>query len=103
MATAFVFESDQFSAETYDTVMGEMGLGSVDSPFPPGLIAHVAGPQGDAGWRVVDIWESEDAANSFYGSDQFAAVRNAAEAAGIRTIPWPIHRVQIPAPVATIG
>jgi hypothetical protein len=103
MATAFVFESDQFSGERYDTLMAEMGLGSVDSAFPAGLIAHIAGPQGDAGWRVVDIWESEDVANSFYGSDQFAPVRDAAEAAAIRTIPWSIHRVQIPAPVATIG
>jgi hypothetical protein len=103
MATAFVFESDQFSAETYDTVMGQMALGSVDSPFPAGLVAHVAGPHGDAGWRVVDVWESEDAANRFYGSDQFAPVRDGAEAAGIRTTPWSIHRIQIPGPVATIG
>ncbi len=103
MATAFVFESDQLSADTYDTVMAEMGLGSVDSAFPPGLIAHLAGPQGDAGWRVIDVWESEEAANSFYGSDQFAPVRDGTEAAGIRTTPWSIHRVQIPAAVATIS
>lgn len=103
MATAFIFEADGFSAEAYDTLMGEMGLGTVDSPFPAGLLAHLAGPQGDTGWRVVDIWESEDAANAFYGSDQFAPVRNGAEAAGIRTIPWSIHRVQIPSAVATIG
>lgn len=103
MAAAFIFESDQFSAKTYDTVMGQMDLGDVDSAFPAGLIAHIAGPQGDAGWRVVDVWESDDAANSFYGSAQFAPVRDGAEAAGIRTTPWSIHRVQIPAPIATIG
>ena len=103
MATAFIFESDQFDAGTYDKMMGEMGLGTVESPFPPGCIAHIAGPQGDAGWRVVDVWETEDAANAFYGSDQFAPVSSSPEAAGIRTTPWTIHRVQIPVAVTTIG
>jgi hypothetical protein len=103
MAIAFMFETDQFDQVTYDKLMAEMGLGATDAPFPPGCLAHVAGPQGEAGWRVVDVWESEDAANAFYGSDQFGPVRNGAEAAGIRTIPWSIHRIQIPAPVATIS
>ena len=102
MATAFIFESDQFDAATYDKLMGEMGLATANSPFPTGLIAHLAGPQGDAGFRVIDIWESEDAANAFYGSDQFGPVRNAAEGGGIRTTPWSIHRVQIPAGATTI-
>jgi hypothetical protein len=83
MAIAFMFETDQFDQVTYDKLMAEMGLGATDAPFPPGCLAHVAGPQGEAGWRVVDVWESE--------------------AAGIRTIPWSIHRIQIPAPVATIS
>lgn len=103
MAIAFIFETDQFSQGAYDELMGEMGLGAADAPFPPGCIAHVAGPQGEAGWRVVDVWESEDAANAFYGSDQFAPVRNSAAAAGIRTTPWAIHRIQIPALVETAG
>ena len=74
-------KGDQFSAETYDTLMGEMGSGTVDSAFPTGLIARVAGLVGDVGCRVVDIWESEDAAYSFYGSDQFAPVSDGAESA----------------------
>ena len=103
MATAFLFDVDQFDAGAYDKLMGEMGLGTVDSPFPAGCIAHLAGPQGDGGWRVIDVWESEDAANAFYGSDQFAPVRNSPEAAGIRTTPWSLHRLQIPVAAATIG
>lgn len=30
----------------------------------PGLITHAAGPV-DGGWRVVDVWESEEAFESF--------------------------------------
>ncbi|MFJ9808012.1 hypothetical protein ACIRTB_07265 [Streptomyces sp. NPDC101158] len=34
--------------------------------FPPeGFIAHLAGPDGMGGWRVVDVWESEDAFRAF--------------------------------------
>ncbi|MEU6978704.1 MULTISPECIES: antibiotic biosynthesis monooxygenase [unclassified Streptomyces] len=32
---------------------------------PPGFIAHAAGPDGTGGWRVVDLWESEEAFRAF--------------------------------------
>lgn len=32
---------------------------------PPGFIAHAAGPDGAGGWRVVDLWESEEAFQAF--------------------------------------
>ena len=31
---------------------------------PPGLVAHVAGPI-DGGWRIVNVWESEEAYRRF--------------------------------------
>ena len=33
-----------------------------------GLIAHTAGPTDD-GWRVVEIWESGEAANQFFARE----------------------------------
>jgi hypothetical protein len=35
-------------------------------PAPAGLILHVAGPT-DEGFRIIDIWESEDAWQQFRG------------------------------------
>ena len=94
MAIAFTFEVDGVGADQYDGLMEAMGLGSADAAFPAGLIAHLAGPQGD-GWRVTDVWESADAANAFYGSDQFAPVRDDPATAGINPMVWALHRVQI--------
>jgi hypothetical protein len=93
MATAFVFDSDSISRDDYDRMMGAMGLADPDGPHPDGLIAHLAGAKPEGGWRVIDVWTSEDVANAFYGSDQFAPVRNAGEDAGITSTAWPLHRV----------
>ena len=41
------------------------------------------------------MWDSEESANAFYGSEEFSAVTSNAEAMGITTSPWPLHRVQI--------
>jgi hypothetical protein len=37
---------------------GRVDAGVGDEPIK-GLIAHVSGPSAD-GWRIIDIWESED-------------------------------------------
>lgn len=44
------------------------GKSRVESPadWPvEGLLAHVTGPGGPNGFRVVDVWESEEAAQRF--------------------------------------
>ena len=69
MTIAFVFESDKLGHAEYDQLMKGIGREAVDAPNPQGYIAHLAGPRAEGGWRVVDIWDSEQAANAFYGSD----------------------------------
>ena len=96
MALAFIFEVDAMTADQYDGIMAAMGLADADGfNSVAGVVAHIAGPKGDGGWRVVDIWESEDAANAFYASDQFAPVRAATESAPMTSTPWPIHRIDL--------
>ena len=95
MSVAFVFESDQVGVAEYDQLMKELGRESVDVPGEPGFLAHLAGPMPGGGWRVIDVWESEDAAQTFYGSAQFEPVRSASEAMGIEIVPWPLHRTEI--------
>lgn len=94
MATAFVFDSDTNTESDYDGLMASMGLAELDSPFPDGLLVHLSGAKPGGGWRVIDVWESDDAANTFYSSDRFAPIRDSAADAGITTIPWPLHRIE---------
>jgi hypothetical protein len=94
MAIAFVFTSAEVDQALYDLAMKGINRESLDSPTPNGLIAHLSGPASDAGWRVVDVWESEDAANSFYGSPQFQeGVVKALPPIDVQ--PWPMYRLEI--------
>ena len=103
MPVAFVFESDHLDQAAYDGVMKAIGRGPIDAPAAAGIIAHMAGPRAAGGWRVVDVWESEDAANAFYGSAQFQPVMAAADEMGITTTPWPIHRLEVERTIRQAG
>jgi hypothetical protein len=92
MPIAFLFEARGVSAAEYDGLMERLGRAEVSSPAPDGFIAHLAGPT-DGGWRALDVWESEEAAGAFYGSERFQAML--ADAPPIDQQPWPLHRVEI--------
>jgi hypothetical protein len=63
-----VFQGPQFTQQNYEeSVRRITGGKSLASPadWPvPGLLVHAAG-QGPTGFRVVDVWESEDAFQRF--------------------------------------
>jgi hypothetical protein len=64
-----VFQSPSLNQENYDETVQKLtgGKSRLESPadWPvEGLLAHVAG-QGSGGFRVVDVWESEDAFRAF--------------------------------------
>ena len=69
MPVVAVFQSPSFTQEQYEESVRRIadGKSTVESPadWPvEGLLAHVAG-QGESGFRVVDVWESEDAFRRF--------------------------------------
>ena len=57
MALAFLLEFPGVTQEQYDKVLEKLQLGGKTYQ---GGIFHVAGPM-EGGWRVVDVWESEEA------------------------------------------
>lgn len=64
-----VVEGPGLTREQYEESVRQLtgGKGRLDSPadWPvPGLLVHAAG-QGAKGWRVVDVWESEEAFRRF--------------------------------------
>lgn len=48
---------------------------------PPGLLAHVAGPTED-GWRIINIWQDEDAFRRFQSERLIRAAGLAAQEDG---------------------
>ena len=48
---------------------------------PPGLLAHVAGPTED-GWRIINIWDSEEAFRRFQSERLVRAAGLAAQRDG---------------------
>ena len=56
MAVVMRITVPEMTPEHYDAVMEELDWGN--QPRPEGMIAHYAW-QGDGGWNVIDIWESE--------------------------------------------
>jgi hypothetical protein len=60
MTIALVVDNPEGSQEVYDKVRGQLGLDA-----PAGGIFHLAGPSPNGGWRVLEVWESEDDARRF--------------------------------------
>src|SRR2546422_7987999 len=69
MPVVAVFQSPSLTQEKYEQSVVKVsgGKSRVESPadWPvEGLLAHIAG-QSPSGFRVVDVWESEEAAQRF--------------------------------------
>ena len=87
MAVAVMVDNPNGSQEIYERVRELIGL-----ERPPGGIFHLAGPSPNGGWRVIEVWESEDDAKRFL-QERF---KPALEAVGVPGPPpqpqvWPAH------------
>jgi hypothetical protein len=86
MAVAMLIDNPNGSKEIYEQLRERIGLDK-----PAGGIFHVAGPSPNGGWRVIEIWESEEDAKRFLAE----RLGPAAEAVGTPPPPppelWPVH------------
>ncbi len=69
MAVVIVHQGPTLTQEKYEEVVrrftGDRGRMESPSDWPvDGLLVHAAG-QGEQGFRVVDVWESEEASQRF--------------------------------------
>ncbi len=92
MPIVAVFQGPTLTQEKYEESILHVtnGKSRAESPsdWPvPGLLAHIAGDAG-SGFRVVDVWESEDAFRQF--GDKLGPIM---EQLGISVEPeiYPIH------------
>jgi hypothetical protein len=86
MAVAMMVDNPHGSQEIYERVRELIGL-----ERPPGGVFHLAGPSPNGGWRVIEVWESEEDAQRFFEERLLPA----AEAVGAAAPPppqvWRVH------------
>lgn len=86
MSVAMMIDNPEGSQEIYERVREQLDLEK-----PAGGIFHAAGPSPNGGWRVIEVWESEEHVQRFVDERLLPAF----EAAGASPPPppeiWPIH------------
>lgn len=65
---------------------------ALDGPAPPGLIVHAAGPT-DEGFRIIGLWESEEAWHRFLAERLGATLGEAAQVPPVFRALRPAHIV----------
>ena len=66
MAIVQIHELPGMTREQYEQALHALNLAGP----PPGSHLHAGGPM-EGGWRIVEVWESAEAASRFYSSDLF--------------------------------
>jgi hypothetical protein len=87
MSVVMMIDNPNGSQETYEKIASALTL-------PIGGRAHVAGPRPGGGWRVIEVWETEEEARLFL-RETFGPALRAAGASGPPPEPefWPLHRL----------
>jgi hypothetical protein len=87
VAIAMMVDNPRGTQEVYEQVRAHLGL----EDKPAGGVLHVAGPSPNGGWRVIEVWESQEDANRFFEE----RLKPAFEAVGVEGRPepefWPVH------------
>ncbi len=87
VAIAMLVDNPEGSQEVYEQIRAQLG-----AEKPAGGVFHFAGPSPNGGWRVIEVWISEEDANRFYEERFMPALR----ALGLMGPPparelWPVH------------
>jgi hypothetical protein len=92
MAVVMLVDNPQGSQDVYDKVRAHLGIDR-----PAGGIFHVAGPSPTGGFRVIELWDSEEDARRFL-RDRFApALQAIGESGPIPRIEfWPVYHTMTP-------
>ena len=89
MSVVMLADNPEGSQEMYEKVREHLGL----QDAPVGGIVHIAGPSPTGGWRVIEVWESEEDAKRFFKEQ----LEPAFEAVGMPGRPqpqfWPVHNL----------
>jgi hypothetical protein len=87
MAVAMMVDNPNGSQEVYERIRAHLGFQK-----PIGGVFHIAGPSPNGGWRVIEVWESEEEAYRFF-HERFVPVLRALGIDEPSAQPefWPVH------------
>jgi quinol monooxygenase YgiN len=74
VAIVLVFEGAGVTQAQYDQVGKEV---SPDNKPPAGMLYHVAAPTAAGGFRVIEVWENQAAADKFFQEKLAQALQKA--------------------------
>ena len=89
MAVVQIHELPGMTREQYEQAVRELNL----SGPPPGSHLHASGPM-EGGWRIVEVWESEEAAGAYYSSEQFQQMTRTTGIAPPNIASYPVETVK---------
>jgi hypothetical protein len=92
MPIAMLVDNPEGSQELYERLRTQLGLEQ-----PAGGILHVAGPSPNGGWRVIEVFASEEDASRFL-KERFGPALEAVGFTGRRPQPqfWPVYSYLTP-------
>jgi len=73
MSVGLIFDLTGVTQAQYEQVRDEV---TPSNRMPAGLLYHVGGPS-ENGWCVVEVWESQEAANTFFKDKLQQALKKA--------------------------
>jgi hypothetical protein len=88
MAVVFIIEQPDITREKYEEVRS---LVVPDNRLPEGMILHLAGEVKGGGWRVVELWESEEAQGKFLQAKLGPAFQKAGVSQQPKVTSFPLH------------
>ncbi len=87
MRVTIISELPGVNQGMYDQVARELG-----DPKQWGVISHIAGPV-ENGWRVIEVWESEEKLHQFFQNERVQRVFQQAHIPPVRPAIFPVYRM----------
>ena len=88
MAVVFIIEQSDVTRAKYEDIRSQV---VPDNRMPDGLILHLAGEVKGGGWRVVELWESEEAQGKFLQAKLVPAFQKAGLSQQPKVTMFPVH------------
>jgi hypothetical protein len=88
MAFAILAEIPGLSREQYETVVLKVN----QSGSPAGALFHAGGPI-EGGYRVVEVWQTREAADAFYQSPAYLEAAAVSPTQPTILMTWPIYGI----------